>query len=95
MLMGKECGADCVKFQKSCLSAKFTQAALETPYESQHSFGRTYGEHKLQLEFNESQYIELQRWAQRQGVMFTASAMDEVMNSILVGRMRRSMYAYD
>ena len=44
----KACGADCVKFQKSCLQEKFTKNALERPYNSENSFGSTYGEHKAQ-----------------------------------------------
>jgi sialic acid synthase len=48
----KLCGADCVKFQKSSLSDKFTQNALKRPYDSVNSFGLTYGEHKTHLEFS-------------------------------------------
>lgn len=74
----KECGADCVKFQKSCLPEKFTVAALERPYASVNSWGRTYGEHKRYLEFDLEQYQELQHYSNSIGILFTASAMDEV-----------------
>lgn len=73
----KECGADCVKFQKTDLKEKFNHAALERPYKSSNSFGRTYGEHKAFLEFSKEEYVELQRYADNVGIFFTASAMDE------------------
>lgn len=74
----KECGADCAKFQKSELEFKFNRKALERPYTSKHSWGKTYGEHKRHLEFSHAQYRELQRFAQEVGIFFTASGMDEM-----------------
>uniref|UniRef100_T1IIV7 N-acetylneuraminate-9-phosphate synthase n=1 Tax=Strigamia maritima TaxID=126957 RepID=T1IIV7_STRMM len=73
----KECGADCVKFQKSNLQQKFNLAALQRPYKSQHSFGVTYGEHKKKLELSEEDYIELKTYAEEIGIVFAASGMDE------------------
>ncbi len=40
-------GADCVKFQKTSLADKFTGAVLDSPYDGEHSWGKTYGEHKV------------------------------------------------
>uniref|UniRef100_A0A8C2VZZ2 N-acetylneuraminate synthase n=1 Tax=Chinchilla lanigera TaxID=34839 RepID=A0A8C2VZZ2_CHILA len=74
----KECGADCAKFQKSELEFKFNRKALERPYTSKHSWGKTYGEHKRHLEFSHEQYKELQQYAQEVGIFFTASGMDEM-----------------
>lgn len=74
----KECGVDCVKFQKSCLAEKFTAAALERSYSGPNSWGQTYGEHKRHLEFTIIDYKELQRYSTELGIFFTASAMDEV-----------------
>ncbi|XP_072260648.1 N-acetylneuraminate-9-phosphate synthase [Pyxicephalus adspersus] len=76
--MAKECGADCAKFQKSELEYKFNKKALERPYTSQHSWGKTYGEHKRHLEFSHEQYRELQKYAKEIGIYFTASGMDEM-----------------
>ncbi|XP_063695515.1 sialic acid synthase [Culicoides brevitarsis] len=73
----KESGADCVKFQKSNLEAKFTQKALRQPYESANSFGKTYGEHKKYLEFTLDEYKELISCAKENEILFSASAMDE------------------
>ncbi|XP_074064395.1 N-acetylneuraminate-9-phosphate synthase isoform X1 [Macrotis lagotis] len=76
--MAKECGADCAKFQKSELEHKFNRRALERPYTSKHSWGKTYGEHKRYLEFSHDQYRELQKYAEEIGIFFTASGMDEM-----------------
>ncbi|XP_026990470.1 N-acetylneuraminic acid synthase a [Tachysurus fulvidraco] len=76
--MAKDSGADCAKFQKSELEFKFNKLALERPYSSIHSWGKTYGEHKRHLEFTHEQYRELQRFAQDIGIYFTASGMDEM-----------------
>ncbi|XP_031631388.1 sialic acid synthase [Contarinia nasturtii] len=72
----KAAGADCVKFQKSCLTEKFTQNALDRAYNGVNSWGKTYGEHKEYLEFTIEQYKSLQKYANELDVIFTASAMD-------------------
>lgn len=77
-LVLQDCGADCAKFQKSELEYKFNKKALERPYTSKHSWGKTYGEHKRHLEFSHDQYRELKKYAEEIGIFFTASGMDEV-----------------
>lgn len=72
----KAAGADCVKFQKSCLSEKFTQNALQRQYDGPNSWGKTYGDHKQFLEFTIEQYKLLQCYANELDIIFTASAMD-------------------
>ncbi|KAF4798591.1 hypothetical protein TURU_062612 [Turdus rufiventris] len=74
----RDCGADCAKFQKSELEYKFNKKALERPYTSKHSWGKTYGEHKRHLEFSHDQYRELKKYAEEIGIFFTASGMDEM-----------------
>ncbi|XP_008315740.1 sialic acid synthase-like [Cynoglossus semilaevis] len=76
--MAKDCGADCAKFQKSELEHKFSKRALERPYNSKHSWGKTYGDHKRHLEFSHVQYRELKKFADGIGIFFTASGMDEM-----------------
>ncbi|GBP29297.1 Sialic acid synthase [Eumeta japonica] len=80
----KEAGASCVKFQKTCLTEKFTKKYLERSYDNPNSWGKTYGEHKRHLEFSEEQYRELFRYANEVGILFTASAMDMVSFDFLV-----------
>lgn len=65
-----------MKFQKSHLPSKFTQAALARPYSGPNAWAATYGAHKEHLEFTITQYQELQAYADQVGIMFTASAMD-------------------
>ena len=77
----QESGADCVKFQKTCIKEKFNGNALSRPYESDNSWGSTYGKHKLHLEFSLEQFKELQRCAKQVGILFTASAMDIVSSN--------------
>ena len=85
IVKAKECGADCVKFQKSCLEEKFTQNALKRPYNSENSFGSTYGEHKEFLEFSSTQYEELRYFSSKEvGIPLTASAMDPKSIDFLV-----------
>lgn len=74
----KKCGVDCVKFQKSCLTEKFTRSALNRRYTSVNSWGDTYGEHKEHLEFSIAEYRELRTFAERIDLLFTASAMDAI-----------------
>ena len=84
----KEAGADCVKFQKSNLSAKFTQASLERTYNSENSYGSTYGEHKGRLELSEQTYGELIEFAKSQQIPMTASAMDLDSIDFLVNQLK-------
>ncbi|XP_044259170.1 sialic acid synthase [Tribolium madens] len=74
--LAKESGADCVKFQKTCLTEKFNKTALTRPYPGANSWGPTYGEHKKFLEFSNEQFRELQSFANEIDILFTASAMD-------------------
>ena len=46
------------------------------PYKTPQSWGDTYGEHKLYLEFSEEQYRELKRCADENNVLFSASGWD-------------------
>lgn len=78
LLSSQDCGADCAKFQKSELEYKFSKRALERPYNSKHSWGKTYGDHKRHLEFSHDQYRELKNYATEIGIFLTASGMDEV-----------------
>lgn len=74
----QDAGASCVKFQKTCLNEKFTKKYLERPYDNANSWGKTYGDHKRHLEFSESQYREIFKYANEIGILCTASAMDMV-----------------
>lgn len=80
----KRIGCNSVKFQKSCLKAKFTSKALERQYSGPNSFGTTYGEHKDFLEFSLHEIELLKRYSESLGLYFSASAMDEVSLNELI-----------
>jgi sialic acid synthase SpsE len=71
-------GADCVKFQKTSIPHKFTDAALKKPYLSAHSWGKTYGEHKQHLELSDEHFRVLKSYANSLNLAFSASPKDIV-----------------
>ncbi len=70
----KEAGADAVKFQKRTIEAVYTAEELAQPRES--PFGTTNGDLKRGLEFDASQYADLDRYCRRVGLPWSASAWD-------------------
>lgn len=72
-----DCGVDCVKFQKRSINKILTKEGLNKAYDNPNSFGKTYGEHKEFLEFDEDQFKELKAYAESLDVIFTASGWDE------------------
>ena len=73
----RECGVDAVKFQKRDNRRLFTREFYDSPYDHENSFGATYGEHREALELHPSDWFELGRYAEEQGVAFVAAAFDE------------------
>jgi len=73
----KECGADCVKFQKRTIKRILTQEGLDKPYVNHNSFGPTYGKHKEALELSFDNFRELKQYADELDIIFTASGWDE------------------
>jgi sialic acid synthase len=69
-------GASAVKLQKRSNRSLFTKDYFERPYNSENSFGDTYGEHREFLEFDRQQYIELQNFSLELGIIFFATAFD-------------------
>lgn len=72
----RECGVDAVKLQKRDNKSLFTSAAYNKPYENEHSFGTTYGEHREALEFGREEYVELKKYAHELGLIMFATAFD-------------------
>ena len=72
----------------SSLSDKFTASSLERPYNSVHSFGASYGDHKRFLEFSEVDYQILVNFAEDVGIALTASAMDPVSVDVLIDTLK-------
>jgi len=82
----KECGVQAVKLQKRDNRSLYTAAMYDKPYENEHSFGDTYGSHREFLEFDESQYRELQACARELGLTFFATAFD-IPSADFLGRL--------
>jgi 3-deoxy-D-glycero-D-galacto-nononate 9-phosphate synthase len=61
---------DAVKLTKRDLKQELSASAMNKPYSSPHSFGRTYGEHREKLELNDEQHHELYKYAKAQGLDF-------------------------
>jgi len=59
-----------VKLTKRDLSAELSKSQMDRPYNSIHSFGKTYGEHRAYLELNEEQHFELYKYAKQYNLEF-------------------------
>lgn len=60
-LMAKcaDAGVDAVKLCKRHIPSELTREAYHAPYNGEHSFGRTYGEHREALELSPAEYRHL------------------------------------
>lgn len=72
----KTSGADCVKFQKRHIPSLLTKEGRDKKYTSVHAMADTYGEHRELMEFNEEQFLELQKYSIEKDLFFTASGWD-------------------
>ncbi len=74
--MAVRCGADAVKFQKRDIPSELTKEAYDRIYDSPNSFGRTYGEHRIALELDEQQHMELKEYSQARGIPYFCTPCD-------------------
>jgi len=79
----KDCGADAVKLQKRDNRALYTRELYETPYDNEHSFGRTYGEHREALELSASEWLELREFSREEGITLFGTVFDEASTDFL------------
>lgn len=79
----KLCGADAVKSQKRDIRTMLTPEEYKRPYNSPHSFGASYGEHREALELSASEYAELFAFARRVGIEFFSSPWDSPSAELL------------
>lgn len=63
-------GMDAVKLTKRDLNEELSKSAMDKPYDSPHSFGKTYGEHRAFLELNDEQHFELFKYSKSLGFDF-------------------------
>jgi sialic acid synthase SpsE/spore coat polysaccharide biosynthesis protein SpsF (cytidylyltransferase family) len=74
--MAVRCGANAVKFQKRDIPSELTKEAFDKPYDNPNSFGRTYGEHRMFLELDEAQHLELKEYANAAGITYFCTPCD-------------------
>jgi len=67
-------GCDAVKFQKRDIDLVYTRDFLDSPRES--LWGNTQREQKAGLEFDEEEYLEIDRYCSEKGIEWFASAWD-------------------
>jgi N-acetylneuraminate synthase/sialic acid synthase len=72
-----QCGASAVKLQKRSNRTLYSDALLHQPYDNEHSFGATYGEHRAALELGEAEYRSLRQWSASLPITLFATAFDE------------------
>ena len=70
------CNLKFVKFQKRDIKTEFTKEAYDKLYDNVNSFGKTYGEHRLFLEFNKEQHKELKEYANEKGITYFCTPCD-------------------
>ena len=73
----RECGVDAVKLQKRDNRRLYTRVLFSSPYDNEHSFGPTYGEHREALELSASEWLELREFSREEGVTLFATVFDE------------------
>lgn len=61
---------DAVKLTKRDLAQELSASQMSREYNSPHSFGKTYGEHREKLELNDEQHFELYQYAKSHGLNF-------------------------
>lgn len=86
--MAFKSGADAVKFTKRDIDSELTFDAYHKRYENPNSFGKSYGEHREFLEFDEIQHQELKNYAIEKGISYFCTPCDipslEIMERISV-----------
>lgn len=63
-------GMDAVKLTKRDLNEELSVSQMNRPYDSPHSFGRTYGEHRAFLELSDEEHFEVFKHARSKGLDF-------------------------
>lgn len=71
-----ECKVDVVKFQKRCPKHLLSRKKYSSIYHSEHSYGKTYGEHREYLELNINQHRKLKELAESLGAFYSSSVWD-------------------
>jgi sialic acid synthase len=63
-------GMDAVKLTKRDLKQELSQSQMNRIYDSSHSFGKTYGEHREKLELSDEEHFEVYKYVKEKGLDF-------------------------
>lgn len=63
-------GMDAVKLTKRDLKQELSQSQMDKIYDSPHSFGKTYGEHRQKLELTDEEHFEVYKYAKSKKLDF-------------------------
>ena len=74
---------DAVKLTKRDLSEELAAEQMNRPYNSPHSFGKTYGEHRAFLELSDEEHFEVYRHAKELGLDFVETLCSPGCMSLL------------
>ena len=70
-LFGKKLAQmDAVKLTKRDLNQELSASQMSRPYDTPHSFGKTYGSHREYLELDDQQHLECYQYAKEKGLDF-------------------------
>jgi len=72
----KNAGANAVKLQKRDNKNLFSKKFYNSEYNSNNSYGKTYGEHREKLEFGSFEYTELFKFSKEIGITMFATPFD-------------------
>ncbi|PWL39850.1 shikimate dehydrogenase [Flagellimonas aquimarina] len=61
---------DAIKLTKRDLNKELSASQMSRPYNTSHSFGTTYGEHRSFLELDDQQHFEIYKYAKLKGLDF-------------------------
>lgn len=61
---------DAIKLTKRDLAQELSKSQMDAQYNSVHSFGKTYGEHREVLELDDEQHFEVYKYAKGKGIDF-------------------------
>lgn len=79
-----DAGADAIKFQTRNNKYLFSSEAYNRPYDTENSFGNTYGEHREHLELPINKLHELKEECEKSGSIFMSTPFDEPSLKILI-----------
>lgn len=74
---------DAVKLTKRDLKQELSDSQMKMPYDSPHSFGKTYGEHREFLELSNDQHLEIYNYAKSKGLDFVETLCSPKCISLL------------